>query len=188
MLRRRWKIVSAIRGGDWPSKFIAIAQIAVGLVALAGLVGMLTLHPFLLLGFTFLQGLAVLGVVLFAVAAIFAQRTMVLEEFEPGDVIFREGDRGHDVYVIKSGSVEVLRRRPDGGEEVVKRLAAGDHFGEMALIRKAPRNATVRAVSALEVLKVPPSNFVALYTNLPGFRDHFNKLVESRVRELEGVE
>lgn len=185
MLGRKWKVLAGLRTGDWESKLIAVAQIAIGFVALLGLVGMLTRQPLALLGFTAAQGLLVLGVLLFVIVAIFAQRTMVLEEFGPGDVIFQEGDQGRHVYVIKSGNVDILMRRPDGVQEVIKRLGPGDHFGEMALLHRAPRNATIRTLTAVEVFKMSPSNFAALYTNLPGFREHFNTIMESRLRELD---
>lgn len=180
-----WKALPSLRMGDWRSKLIAVAQIAIGVVATLGLSGMLTLQPVLLLAFSMAQGLLVVGMALFVIVAIFAQRTMVLEEYDPGEMIFQEGDAGRHVYVIKSGTVEVLVRHGDGPPEVVKRLGPGDHFGEMALLRHAPRNATVRTVTAVHVFKMNPNNFVALYTNLPGLREHFNTVMESRLHDLE---
>ena len=180
-----WKVLPDLRRGDWRSKLIAIAQIAIGVVALISVLGMLTRDPLLLLGFTATQGLLLLGVVLFVVVAIFAQRTMVLEEFGPGEVIFREGDPGRHVYVIKSGTVGVLIERPDGSQELIKQLSAGDHFGEMALLGMAPRSATIRTVTAAAVFKMSPSNFTALYTHLPGVRESFSKTMEARLKELD---
>ena len=80
---------------------------------------------------------------------------------------------------------EVLIKRPDGSQEVIRRLGSGEPFGEMALLRNAPRSATVRIVTAAQVFKMSPSNFAALYANLPWFRDSFNTIMESRLRELE---
>ena len=185
MLGAGWKVLPGLRTGDWRSKLIAFSQIAIGCVALLSLLGMLTRAPLLLLGFTAAQGLILLGVVLFVVVAIFAQRTMVLEEFDPGEVIFQEGDPGRHVYVIKSGTVEVLIKRPDGSQEVIRRVGPGEPFGEMALLRNAPRSATIRAVTQVQVFKMSPSNFVALYTNLPGLRESFNQIMESRLKEVE---
>ena len=185
MLGRIRKALPDLRRGDWRSKLIGIAQVVVGFVALLSLSGMLTRDPLLLLGFTAAQGLLLLGVVLFVVVAIFSQRTMVLEQFGPGEVIFREGDPGRHVYVIRTGNVEVLAKRPDGSQEVINRQGPGDHFGELALLRNAPRTATIRTVTAVQVFKMSPSNFVALYTSLPGFRDHFNQIMESRLNEFE---
>ena len=185
MLGARWKALPGLRTGDWRSKLIALSQIAIGCVALLSLLAMLTRTPLLLLGFTAVQWLILLGVVLFVVVAIFAQRTMVLEEYGPGEVIFQEGDPGRHVYVIKAGTVEVLIKRPDGSQEAIRRLSPGEAFGEMALLRKAPRSATIRTVTAAQVFKMSPSNFLALYTNLPGLRDNFNQIMESRLRELK---
>ena len=180
-----WKALPGLRRGDWRSKLIAIAQIAVGFVALLSILGMLTRDPVLLLGFTVAQGLILLGVVLFVVVAIFSQRTMVMENFGPGEVIFREGDPGRHAYVIRSGTVEVLAKRPDGSRGVIARLYPGDHFGELALLRNAPRMATIRTVTAVQLFKMSPSNFLALYFSLPGFRDNVSEIMKSRLNELE---
>jgi hypothetical protein len=185
MLGHKWRILPGLGMGDWRSKLIAISQLTIGFVALLTLLAMVTRNPLLLLGFTAAQALILFGVVLFVVVAIFAQRTMVLEEFDSGEVIFSEGDQGRHVYVIKSGTVEVLTKRPDGSHDAINRLGPGEHFGEMALLRQAPRSATIRTVTPVEVFKMSPSNFMALYTSLPGLRDHFQKVMQSRLREFE---
>jgi hypothetical protein len=184
MFGLKWRALPGLRTGDWRSKLIAVSQVLIGFVALLSTLAMLTRDPLMLLGVTAAQWLVLVGVVLYVVVAIFAQRTMVLEEFGPGEVIFRAGDHGLHVYVIKSGTVEVLAERPDGSQEVIRRLGSGDHFGEMALLQKAPRSATIRTVTPVEVFKMNPSNFMALYTSLPGLRDHFQKVMQSRLREF----
>lgn len=178
-------ILQGFKSGDWRSKFIGLAQLCVGCVTLLSLLAMTTKRPLLLLGFTLLQWLLLGGIVLFAIVAIFSQRTMVLEQYGPGEVIFREGDEGRHVYVIKSGTVEVLQKGTGHAGQVVARLQAGDHFGEIALIQKAPRTATIKTVSAVQVYKMNPNSFVALYTHLPGFRGHFQQVMESRLKDLE---
>ena len=185
MFGRKWKVLPGLGRGDWRSKLITIAQSAIGFVALLSILGMLTRDPLLLLGFTAAQGLIILGVILFVVVAIFAQRTMVLEEFGPGEAIFREGDPGRHVYVIRTGNVEVLAKRPGGSQEVIARLYPGDHFGELALLRDAPRAATIRTVTGVQLFKMSPGNFLALYFSLPGFRDNVGEIMKSRLNELE---
>jgi len=184
MLGLTWRVLPGGRHGDWRSRLIAAAQIAVALIAAIAGLAMLTRSPMLFIAFSFGQGLMIAGTVLFVVVAIFAQRTMVGEEFAAGETIFREGDVSRHVYVIKSGFVEVLTRQADGAEQVVKRLGPGDHFGEMALLRGVPRNATVRAATAAEVFRMSASNFMALYTSLPDFQAQFNKTMAARLEEL----
>ena len=180
----RWRIVRGVKRGDWRPRLIGIAQVAVGVVALLGLATMLTLSPFLLLAFAAVQGLLIVGVILFGIAAIFAQRTLVLQEFGPGEEIVREGDPSRDVYIIKAGMVDVLRKGPEGSEEVIKRLEPGDHFGEIALLRNARRNATVRAVTPVEVFSMSPASFFALYTHFSGLREQIDKIMQDRLQEL----
>jgi CRP-like cAMP-binding protein len=161
-----------------------VAQASIGAVALLGLATMLTPNPFLLLAFATAQGLIVVGVALFAIVAVFAQRTLVLEEFGPEEEIVREGDPGRDVYIIKSGMVDVLKKQPDGSQEVIKRLGPGDHFGEMALLRDARRNATIRTVTPVEVFSMNPSSFFALYTHFSGLREQIDKVMQDRLQDL----
>ena len=185
MFGLRWKVLRKVRKGDWRSRLIAISQVSIAFIASLAILAMATRNPVLLLTFGAAQGLTILGIVLFAIVAIFAQRTMVLEEFGPGEVIFNEGDPGRHVYVIKSGTVEVLAKGPDGSQEVINRQGPGDHFGELALLRDAPRTATIRTTSPAQIFKMSPSNFAALYTSLPGFKNHLDEIMESRLEELE---
>jgi hypothetical protein len=184
----RFKVMPAIARGDWRTRVLHLAQICVGLVALLGFFAFTLKWPLLILGFAMIMGLLAVGVVLYAVVALFAQRTLVEEEFAQGDTIFRQGDAGRHVYVIKTGNVEVVHMKPGGMHEVLKVLGPGDHFGEMALLGKAPRNATIRATSPVRVFKMSSGNFAALYTTLPGVREQFTKVMATRLEELRRSE
>ncbi|HSB06869.1 MAG TPA: cyclic nucleotide-binding domain-containing protein [Thermodesulfobacteriota bacterium] len=184
MFAQGWKVIRGVRRGDWRSRLIIVSQGSIGLVALLGLATMLTPNPFLLLAFATSQGLIVVGVFLFAIVAVFAQRTLVVEEFGPGEEIVREGDLGRDVYIIKAGMVDVLKKQPDGSQEAIKRLGPGDHFGEMALLREAKRNATIRTVTQVEVFSMKPSSFFALYTHFPGLREQIDRIMQDRLEDL----
>jgi ATP-binding cassette subfamily B protein len=69
-----------------------------------------------------------------------------LERIYPAESeLMREGDLGNELMVILEGSVRVVRRGPDGGERFIRTYDAGDHIGELAVLREAPRAATVIA-------------------------------------------
>ena len=181
-----YKVMPGLRHGDWRSRLILISQVLIGVASITGVIAMVTKQPLLLLGWAAVgQGLIILGVACFVIVALFSQRTLVSEEFGAGEVIFNEGDQGRDVYVVKSGTVQVLVKGKAGGQELLNTLGPGDHFGEMALLRNAPRNATIRTVTPVEVYRMSPNNFAALYTSLPALREHFQKVMESRLRELD---
>ena len=102
------------------------------------------------------------------------------EYFEPGQVIFREGDRGDWLYVVTEGEVEVLKTIPGRGEQPVRRLGVGECFGEIALVSDMARSATVRAVSATNVLAVDREAFQAMFSSLPPLKGFFEQLIASR--------
>ena len=82
-----------------------------------------------------------------------------------GSFVFREGDAGSAMYIIESGSVEVLRGAR--GALPIATLAAGDFFGEMAILEDQPRFASVRTVTATRLLRVDRAAFAGM------LRDNF---------------
>lgn len=63
----------------------------------------------------------------------------------PGQELMRVGDTGDDVYVVTDGRLRVVRRE-DGHDVYVGEVLPGECVGEMALVRDAPRTATITAV------------------------------------------
>src|SRR5262245_2569458 len=74
--------------------------------------------------------------------------------FEPGAVIFREGDEGDSIFLIGSGSVEAILGDGNGRTLLLSLMQSGETFGEMALFEGRPRSATVRARDACVILEV----------------------------------
>lgn len=71
--------------------------------------------------------------------------TCLERAYSPGEPIVREGELGDELIVIVEGSVRVVQAGPDGGERLIRRYGAGDHIGELAILRERPRVATVIA-------------------------------------------
>ncbi len=105
------------------------------------------------------------------------------EHFEPGQTVFRQGELGDRIYIILEGEAEVVRA--DAGEEsVVARLKAGEYFGEMALVNKTTRNATVRCVTPMNALSIPKHEFTALAANIPELRAGFERVAADRSAQI----
>ncbi len=85
------------------------------------------------------------------------------KEYDPGETIFLEGEPGKALFIVLDGKVSISRAN-DGGDQRLATLAAGAHFGELALIDDLPRSATARADehSALLIL----------------YKSHFDELIE----------
>lgn len=71
-----------------------------------------------------------------------------------GTTVFRQGDAGGSVYVIRAGKVRVLKET-QGRRRMVTTLGPGDFFGEMAVVTGRPRSATVEVLEDADLLKVP---------------------------------
>jgi len=104
--------------------------------------------------------------------------------FAAGEAIVRQGDTGHSMYVLLSGSARVVIE-PAGAE--VARLAPGGFFGEMSMLTGDPRTATVRAVDDVRVLEMSADRFREVALERPGLVEHISTVVSARRVELDEV-
>jgi CRP/FNR family transcriptional regulator len=74
--------------------------------------------------------------------------------FEPGQVVFREGDASDTCYVVRSGRARAVREHSDGRTITLATFGPGDIFGELAMFEDERRSATVEAVQATSVVAV----------------------------------
>ncbi len=108
--------------------------------------------------------------------------------YQPGQVILHQGDVGSRFFLIVAGEVEVVREEPDGATTRMATLGPGEYFGELALLRGTRRNATVRALTPVDVLTMHRGDFLALATHGPFFRERLDAVVRERLAATEGVE
>jgi CRP-like cAMP-binding protein len=74
-------------------------------------------------------------------------------KFAPGQIVFRQGDPADKFYIITKGQVDVLRQDEKTGQEIqVARLSEGQYFGEIGILGRTGRTATIKAVSQVECL------------------------------------
>jgi len=84
-----------------------------------------------------------------------------------GQVLFRQGDPGDRYYVIEQGTVDVV-----GDGRLVAKLGPGEGFGEIALLRRVPRTAQVRAATDLQLHVLTSDRFLPVVTGfLPSARE-----------------
>ena len=101
-------------------------------------------------------------------------RLLSTQMVEEGTVIARRGDPSHSMYFIASGEVEIALA--DGP----KRLGAGQFFGEVAVLRRSPRSATVTATERTHLLVLDAQDFRALLTRHAPLAERINKAGRSR--------
>jgi CRP-like cAMP-binding protein len=75
--------------------------------------------------------------------------------FGPGDAILNEGSTGHFMYVMMEGAATVAKKDRHGQSSELASLGAGDSFGEMSLVDKDPRSASVTAAADCVLIRIP---------------------------------
>ena len=105
-------------------------------------------------------------------------------EMEEGKVLAREGEIGHEFFVIVEGEVEVAK---DGAP--VRKLGSGDFFGEIALIWESPRRtATVTAATTVRLFVLTRQAFRGLIDHHPDIEEKVLETLEERVRATESAD
>jgi len=84
-----------------------------------------------------------------------------------GDLIIQEGAQGDSFYIIKRGEVEIFSSGPQGEAMSLGRLKEGDFFGEIALLTGEPRTAAVKAVGAVELVRLGRKDFERMIAQHP---------------------
>jgi signal transduction histidine kinase len=106
------------------------------------------------------------------------------KHFAAGSQIFREGDHGDGLYVIKNGSVQIAHVVGTEVRHVFSQLGPGEIFGEMAVIEDQPRSATALAATGVELYFIPRDEMRTLLQHSPGLAFNTLRMVSRRLREF----
>ncbi|MDX1583825.1 MAG: cyclic nucleotide-binding domain-containing protein [Thermoanaerobaculia bacterium] len=166
-------------------RLLVLAAVLSMIGQLSAIVFMLAPNPFSTFFFmTIGVGMIFMGIAIFAYVMFrdIRERTESIteKEFRAGEHVFRQGDTGDRVYVVKDGEVEVVREDGDGGRRVLARLGEGEYFGEMALLSEAPRNASVVALTDVKVLAISHRDFQSLFSGIPALRQSIDAVMAQR--------
>ena len=107
----------------------------------------------------------------------------ITKEFNKDDIIIKEGNPGREMYIIKSGSVDVVKS--DGDREIIlATLSRGDFFGEMAILENIYRTATVKARETSRLIVLTTGNFMIKLKKDPTFAFQIMQKMSRRIRIL----
>jgi CRP/FNR family cyclic AMP-dependent transcriptional regulator len=95
------------------------------------------------------------------------EKHIKLFEFKQGDAIFKEGDQGEYVCFVVDGRLEVTKKTITGENFVLNTLARGQSVGEMSIIDKRPRSATVSAKTKATLVTLKGSDFEVIMKEYP---------------------
>lgn len=105
-----------------------------------------------------------------------------IRSFKAGEIIFRHGDPAEELYIVKSGKVEIRL-----GNRLLDTLPELSIFGEMALIDHSPRSATVFAATDATVVPVDEKQFLFLVSRTPHFALNVMRVLAQRLRTTNSV-
>jgi CRP/FNR family cyclic AMP-dependent transcriptional regulator len=111
--------------------------------------------------------------------SLLAEQGARLRSFKAGEIIFKEGDRGDEMFVIQSGQVEIRR-----GNRVLETLVEKNIFGEMALIDDGPRSASAVAATDVSLVPVGEKQFLFLVSETPYFALNVMRTLVRRLRTM----
>lgn len=114
-----------------------------------------------------------------------AERRAVAERlqyapFAPGDVMTRQGNVAHWLYILTAGEAEILVDTGDGSRRPVGKINAGEFFGEMGMMTGAPRSSTVIARADCECYRLDKAAFEDMLRSRPQIAEDVSRLMAAR--------
>lgn len=100
--------------------------------------------------------------------------------YKAGERIFEEGQEGHEMYVVKSGRIQL-----QSGNMILETVEAGGLLGEMALISEDKRSATALALSDSALVPIDRDKFRFLVQQTPDFALEVMKILAGRLRKMD---
>lgn len=105
------------------------------------------------------------------------------KQYQPGEIIVRQGEVGDCMYVLQQGEVDVLIKKDDA-DVCVAVLKEGDFFGEMAIFEKEFRSATIRARGEVWALALEKKAFLRRVHEDPSLAFRILEKMSNRIRTL----
>ena len=111
-------------------------------------------------------------------------RNMTGQDFEPSELLMKQGDPGTFLMVVQTGEVEVSIEK-DGTRRILKRAGPGEVLGEMALLTGEPRMATIKALTKGRAWVLAANRFDELASAAPRISTLLTLLLASRLGTLQ---
>jgi len=114
-------------------------------------------------------------------------RRMIEREFQRGETIFFEGDPSQGLYILRAGSVRIYKLSPEGREQVLRTMHAGESFNEVAVFDGGPNPANVAALEPTSVWIVPRDAVIDLIERRADVALTIIQNLGARLRHLVGL-
>jgi len=113
----------------------------------------------------------------------YLERVAAKKSFPKNTILFTKGDETDSLYIIQSGKVKTIIIDEEGKEMILSTLGAGEYFGEMSLIDKKPRSATVMTKTPTQMLIIHRDDFLKVFKSNPDMVYDLFKVLLKRLRK-----
>ena len=120
-------------------------------------------------------------------AAVALRASLTETRLRRGEVLFREGDSGDNLFIVTEGKVKLGKTSSDGRENLLAVLGPGQMFGELSLFDPGPRSATVTAVTDCVMQSLSHDELLEWLTGRPGVARGLLAQLGSRLRKANDV-
>ena len=104
--------------------------------------------------------------------------------FHAGDIILRQGDEGDCAYIVESGHIEIIIEKENNLVQKIGTRGPGSIIGEMALVDKKPRTASIRAIDECVLLEITQDDFDTRLENSDPVIQMITKVILARYRDM----
>ena len=115
-------------------------------------------------------------------------KRLVYSPFAKGDIITRQGQVAHWLYIIVSGEAEAWWQPPEGPRRLLEKRGPGSVFGEIGLMTGAPRRATVIATTDIEAYRLDKEAFQHIIEARPELADSLSGILQRRLQQFDDLE
>ncbi|MDJ1176949.1 cyclic nucleotide-binding domain-containing protein [Roseofilum capinflatum] len=106
-------------------------------------------------------------------------------DLEPLEVLFREAEKGDALYLVAEGELEVYKGDELNSPLILGRIQPGEWVGELQVLLGGKRTASIRSLTASQVIRFPKTNMVEAIAQCPELGQYFLDLVQHRLREQQ---
>ena len=110
---------------------------------------------------------------------------LIDRKFPKDAIVFEEGSVGDYMYLIREGQVKVTKMSEDGREKILEIFNAGDFFGDMAMLEREPRSASVKTTRLSVLLALSRQDFLGLLRENPEISMGIMRELSRRLRETD---
>lgn len=107
--------------------------------------------------------------------------------YKAGDFIFLEGDKETHFYIIEKGSVQIFTKKKGGERINIIDISEGESFGEFALLDKAPRSASAKALTDVVLVKVSAEGYEQLLAEIPTWASTMLRSFMVRLKNMNSL-